>query len=171
MDPFIGEIIIFAGNFAPRGWALCNGQLMSIAQNSALFSILGTTYGGDGVSTFALPNLQGRVAIHPGQSSGTSNYALGQLGGTENVTLLIGNMPAHNHLVSASQTPTSSDPAGLVPANENIARTAIYGTADGALMAPTMNSVVGSSLPFGVVQPYECVNYIIALEGIFPSRS
>ena len=170
MDPFIGQIIMFAGNFAPRGWALCNGQLMSIAQNAALFSILGTTYGGDGVQTFALPNLQGRVAIHPGQSSGTSLYDLGQVGGTENVTLLISNVPAHTHQVSATQTATSADPKGLVPANENVSRTAIYGTADGTLMAPQMNSIVGSGLPFSVLQPYECVNYIIALEGLFPSR-
>jgi microcystin-dependent protein len=170
MEPFIGQLLIFAGNFAPRGWALCNGQLMSISQNSALFSILGTTYGGDGVTTFALPNLQGRVAIHPGQSPGTSQYELGQVGGSENVTLLTGNMPAHTHAVSATQTASSSDPKGLVPANENASRTAIYGTADGTLMAPAMNSVVGSNLPFGILQPYLCVTYIIALEGIFPSR-
>ncbi|MEO8128276.1 MAG: tail fiber protein [Bryobacteraceae bacterium] len=171
MEPFIGLISMFGGNFAPRGWALCNGQLMSISQNSALFSILGTTYGGDGQTTFGLPNLQGRVAVHAGQSPGTSSYQLGQVGGTENVSLLAGNLPAHTHMVSGSQTPTSSDPAGLVPANENVSRTALYGAPDGTLMSPAMNSMVGGNLPFGIVQPYECVNFIIALEGVFPSRS
>jgi microcystin-dependent protein len=171
MEPFIGQVMMFAGNFAPRDWALCNGQLMSIAQNSALFSILGTTYGGDGQTTFALPNLQGRVPIHPGQSPGTSSYQLGQTSGVENVSLTVGNMPAHTHVVSATQTPTSADPAGLVPANENGARTAIYGAPDGTMMAPAMNGVVGGSLPFSILQPYQCVNFIIALQGIFPSRS
>lgn len=171
MEPFIAQIMMFGGNFAPRGWAFCNGQLMSIAQNSALFSILGTTYGGDGVTTFALPNLQGRVPIHAGQSPGTSNYALGQTSGTENVSISITNMPAHTHVVSATQIPTSADPAGLVPSNENVARTAIYGTADSTRMAPTMNSVVGGSQPISVVQPYQCVSFIIALQGVFPSRN
>ena len=171
MEPFIAQIMMFGGNFAPRGWAFCNGQLMSISQNSALFSILGTTYGGDGVTTFALPNLQGRVPIHPGQSGGTSNYTLGEAAGSENVSILITNMPAHTHIVSASQTAGSADPAGMVPANENIARTAIYGAPDGTVMAPNMNSVVGGSQPIGIVQPYLCVTFIIALEGIFPSRS
>jgi microcystin-dependent protein len=171
MDAYIGLITMFAGNFAPRGWALCNGQLLSIAQNSALFSILGTTYGGDGQTTFALPNLQGRVPVHPGQSTGTSNYTLGENGGNENVRLTVSNMPAHNHTVAATQTPSSSDPNGMVPANESSARTAIYGTADGALMAPAMLSVVGGSEAFGIVQPYQCINFIICTEGLFPSRN
>src|ERR1700704_2178147 len=109
--PFIGQITLFAGNFAPRGWAFCNGQLISIAQNSALFSILGTTYGGDGQTTFGLPNLQGRVPLHSGHSSETSSYTLGQSIGVENVNLLVNNMPAHTHPVAASKTPTSADPA------------------------------------------------------------
>ena len=100
-DPFLGEIRLFGGNFAPQGWALCNGQLLSISQNTALFSILGTTYGGDGIQTFALPNLQGRVPIHWGQGAGLSAYNLGQSGGSENVTLLVNQIPAHSHLVSS----------------------------------------------------------------------
>ncbi len=171
MDPFIGQIIMFAGNFAPRGWALCNGQILPISQNAALFSILGTTYGGNGSATFGLPNLQGRVAIHPGQSAGTDTYTLGEVGGVENMSLTVGNMPAHTHMVSGSQAPTSADPAGLVPANDSGDRTTIYGVPDSTLMAPAMNSFAGSNLPFEIVQPYQCVNYIIALEGIFPTRN
>jgi len=159
------------GNFASQGRVLCNGQLLSISQNTALFSVLGTTYGGDGQSTFALPNLQGRVPIHPGQSPGTRSYGLGESSGVENVSLLVSNMPAHTHLVAASQTASSSGPAGLVPANENISRTAIYGVPDGTLMSPAMNAMVGGSLPFSVVQPFECVNFIIALIGIYPRGS
>jgi microcystin-dependent protein len=171
MEAFIGLVTMFAGNFAPRGWALCNGQLLPIAQNSALFSILGTTYGGNGQTTFALPNLQGRAPIHPGQSPGTSTYSLGEIGGNESVNLTVNNMPAHNHVVQGTETPTSSDPKGLVPANESANRTTIYGEPDGTLMAPTMTGVVGGSQPFGVVQPYQCVNFIICTEGIFPSRN
>ena len=104
MEPFIGMIVQFGGNFAPRGWALCDGQLMSIAQNSALFSILGTTYGGDGRTTFALPDLRSRVPIHPGQGPGLSRYVLGQAGGVESVTLTVNNMPSHNHSFSGSSS-------------------------------------------------------------------
>src|SRR5262245_7299612 len=100
MEAFIGTIMMFGGNFAPRGWAFCNGQLMSIAQNTALFSILGTTYGGDGVTTFALPNMQSRLPMHFGQGGGLSRRDLGEVGGTESVTLTVANMPAHNHVIS-----------------------------------------------------------------------
>src|SRR5512140_216933 len=114
--PFIGEIVMFAGNFAPRSWALCNGQLLPIAQNTALFSILGTTYGGDGRTTFALPDLRGRVPVHPGQGPGLSNYVLGEMAGTENTTLLINNMPAHNHTLNAvSDAGDTAAPAGALP--------------------------------------------------------
>src|SRR5215510_8922011 len=120
MDAFIGMIVMFGGNFAPRGWAFCNGQLLSIAQNTALFSILGTTYGGNGQTTFALPNLQGRVAIHPGQSPGTSNYVLGESAGTESVTLTTNQMPMHTHAatvtINANEAPQSvtDNPKGAV---------------------------------------------------------
>ncbi|MGC4087610.1 MAG: tail fiber protein [Polyangiaceae bacterium] len=120
MEPFIGMIIVFAGNFAPRGWALCNGQLLPIAQNTALFSILGTTYGGDGRTTFALPDLRGRVPVHPGQGPGLSNYSLGQVSGTETVTLTTQNLPAHTHTFApscATTIPNAESPANNVPAN------------------------------------------------------
>jgi microcystin-dependent protein len=171
MEAYIGLITMFAGNFAPRGWALCNGQLMSIAQNTALFSILGTTYGGDGQVTFALPNLQGRVPIHPGQSPGTTNYSLGETAGVENVTLLANNMPAHNHTVAATETASSSDPKDMVPANESASRTSIYGTPDGTTMAAGMIGLAGGSQPFSIVQPFQCINFIICTEGLFPSRN
>ncbi|NOT56941.1 MAG: phage tail protein, partial [Deltaproteobacteria bacterium] len=119
-DPFIGEIIMFGGNFAPRGWAFCNGQLLSIAQNTALFSILGTTYGGDGRTTFALPDLRGRVPVHAGNSQGPGlpPVQLGEMAGSPSVTLTVSQMPMHNHLVVASQTATTTDPNGGVPGND-----------------------------------------------------
>lgn len=171
MEAFIGQITLFAGNFAPRSWSFCNGQLLSIAQNTALFSILGTTYGGDGVTTFALPNLQGRVAIHPGQSAGGSSYVLGEVGGTENVSILISNMPTHNHIVQATETGTSSDPKNLVPANESVNRNLIYGDPDGTTMLPAMTLPMGGNIPINILQPFECINFIICTQGIFPSRN
>src|SRR5262245_12581551 len=173
MDAFIGMIVMFGGNFAPRGWAFCNGQLLSIAQNTALFSILGTTYGGNGQTTFALPNLQGRVAIHPGQSPGTSNYTLGETAGTENVTLTTSQMPMHNHIVAASQSASTTNPQGSVPSNDSRGTpVTIYAAqSDGTQMNPQMIGVAGGSQPFSVVQPFQCVNYIICLEGIYPSRN
>lgn len=174
-DPFIGEIIMFGGNFAPRGWALCNGQLLSIAQNTALFSILGTTYGGDGQTTFALPNLQGRVAIHPGQSPGTSSYSLGETSGTESVTLTTSQMPAHNHTLNASGSNADQTGPGVhvlaVPTSTSGDTVSIYSTTANTTMAPTAIGISGGSQPVPVVQPFQCVNFIIALEGIFPSRS
>src|SRR5262245_25418296 len=179
--PFIGTIVMFGGNFAPRGWAFCNGQLLSIAQNTALFSILGTTYGGNGQTTFALPNLQGRVAVHPGQSPGTSSYSLGETAGTENVTLTQNQMPMHTHATTAtinanaSASRTTESPAGTVPASvsgQNIYAAAPDGTTTmNAGMASVTVAPTGGSQPFSVVQPFQCVNYIIALEGIFPSRN
>jgi microcystin-dependent protein len=181
MDAFIGMIVMFGGNFAPRGWAFCNGQLLSIAQNTALFSILGTTYGGNGQTTFALPNLQGRVAIHPGQSPGTSSYSLGETAGTENVTLTTNQMPMHTHAatvtINANEAPQAplDTPNGAVLAGGS--GQSIYAPSpDGATkMNPGMASItvatVGGSQPFSVVQPFQCVNYIICLEGIFPSRN
>jgi microcystin-dependent protein len=158
-EPFIGQVLLFAGNFAPKGWAMCNGQLMSIAQNTALFSILGTTYGGDGVTTFALPDLRGRAAVNAGQGPGLSNYVLGEATGTEAVTLTVNQIPAHTHtLFGASGPPSGSDrgiesqaTANKVPSNDE--------------MAPT-----GGNQPFSVVQPVLAMSYIIALEGIYPSR-
>jgi len=171
MEAYIGLITMFAGNFAPRGWQLCAGQLLSIAQNTALFSILGTTYGGNGQTTFALPDLRSRVPVGQGQGPGLSNYVLGEVTGTENVSILITNMPAHTHAVLATETATSNDPKGLVPGNESVDRTLIYGAPDGTLMAANMNSVVGGSQPISILQPLLAINFIICMEGIFPSRN
>jgi microcystin-dependent protein len=175
-DPFIGEIIMFGGNFAPRGWAFCNGQLLPIAQNTALFSILGTTYGGDGKTTFALPDLRGRVAISPGQGPGLSNYQLGQAGGTESVTLTTAQIPAHNHLLAAnSSAGDQSSPLGNFPAAVNDpgagSQSNGYSATSNGTMAGTASTPAGGSQPHTNIEPFLCVNFIIALEGIFPSRN
>jgi microcystin-dependent protein len=174
-EPFIGEIIMFGGNFAPRGWAFCDGQLLSIAQNTALFSILGTTYGGNGQTTFALPDLRGRVPVHAGgsQGPGLPPVQLGEMSGSPSVTLTVNQMPMHNHLVSASQSATTTDPNGSVPANDARGTpVSIYAAQpDGTHMNPQMIGVAGGGQPLSVQQPYLGVNFIIALEGIYPSRS
>jgi microcystin-dependent protein len=165
-------------NFAPTGWALCNGQTMSISQNSALFALLGTTYGGNGVSTFNLPDLQGRVPIHQGSGAGLSTYVIGQNGGTENVTLLTTQVPAHNHTIGVNnQAATSADPTGNLPSEiSNGARppvfTPLYSSAGATgTFANNAVSIVGGNQPHPNLQPYLTVNFIIALVGIFPSRS
>jgi microcystin-dependent protein len=165
-EPFIGSIILFAGNFAPRGWAFCSGQLLPIAQNTALFSILGTTYGGNGQTTFALPDLRGRAAIHPGQGPGLSNYSLGEAAGVEAVTLLANQMPVHQHVQPASNAEQDTNrPNNAVPA-----RGGVYAaSSDGATLDPT--TAAGGNQPHENRPPYLAVNYIIALEGIFPSRN
>ena len=176
MDPFIGQILMFAGNFAPRGWALCDGQLLPIAQNQALFSILGTTYGGDGRTTFALPDLRGRVAVHPGTGPGLSAYRLGQEGGTEAVTLTVNEMPAHNHapkLRGVQARANANSPADAALATVRRRR-------DGyRAEAPDVDMIAGSvteddeggNAPHDNLQPHQCVNFIIALQGVFPSRN
>jgi microcystin-dependent protein len=167
MDPFLGEIRLFAGNFAPNGWALCNGQIMSIAQNTALFSLLGTTYGGNGQTTFALPDLRGRVPVHAGQGPNLSNYSLGQQGGVESVTLTTNHMPAHTHTLNASSNDeTTNRPTNAVPAKG--------GVYDGTLnttMNPGVVGNAGGSQPHENLPPHLTLNYIIALQGIFPSRN
>jgi microcystin-dependent protein len=173
MNPFLGQILMVAFNFAPIGWALCNGQLMAINQNQALFSLLGTTYGGDGRTNFALPNLQGRVPVHMG-SNGSGNYVLGQMGGAESVALSINNLPSHNHTANCSTTlGPVADPARCFWAQANtggVATPSYAGTAT-ASMAATAIGNTGAGLPISVVDPYLCMNFIIALQGIFPSRS
>ena len=168
--PFIGQITLFAGNFAPRGWAFCNGQILSIAQNTALFSILGTTYGGNGQTTFALPDLRGRVPMHPGQGPGLSSRTLGEVGGTETTTLNVSQLPAHTHPVAPQANDgaqTTNRPGGAYPA-----RGGAYAGSPGATpMGATPSGPAGSSQPHNNVQPYLGLNYIIALEGIFPSRN
>jgi microcystin-dependent protein len=174
-EPYIGQIILFAGNFAPKGWAFCEGQILSIAQNTALFSILGTTYGGNGQTTFALPDLRGRVPIQPGQGPGLSPYTLGEMSGVENVNLLITQIPAHNHMLEASGAQGDSpSPSGAVPAvtvDPNSQQPLnSYASTPNTTMAPASVSLVGGSQPHTNVQPYLAINFIIATEGIFPSR-
>lgn len=171
-EPFIGMIILVPYNFAPRGYAFCQGQILPIAQNTALFSLLGTTYGGNGQTTFALPDLRGRVPNSSGQGPGLSNYDLGQLSGTENTTLTINQIPAHNHIyapLANSGDASASKPAGKYPA---LTPAAAYApTNDGTAMGSQNTNVAGGSQPFSNLQPYLTLNYCIALEGIFPSRN
>lgn len=172
-EPFIGQIVMFGGNFAPRSWALCDGQLLSIASNTALFSILGTTYGGDGRTTFGLPDLRGRVAVHAGTGPGLSSYRLGERAGVEQNFLNVTQLPNHTHVVGipgdASPGTTSTPEAGTMPAE---ASEDVYGTGDSPVTMGTVTSgATGGSQPVNNVQPYNTVNYIIALQGTFPSRS
>lgn len=165
-EPFLGEIRLFPYNFAPRGWAFCQGQIMSIAQNTALFSLLGTTYGGNGQTTFALPDLRGRVAVSSGEGPGLSPYDLGEVTGTENVTLLSTQLPAHTHAQPVSNAASSSSrPNGNVPSSGGSYTT----PSDGGSFAPT--TPAGGNQPFSITQPLLALNYCIALEGIFPSRN
>jgi microcystin-dependent protein len=170
-SPFLGEIRLFGFDFAPTGWAMCNGQLLLISQNDALFSLLGTFYGGDGVSTFGLPNLQSRVPVHLGQGSGLSPYTLGQAGGVETVTLTAAQMPLHSHSLNADATEANSDaPGGHALAKS---KTHVYGTRSSLGAALTAKSIgdTGNSQPHANIQPYLTLNFCIALSGVFPSRS
>ena len=169
-EPFLGEIRLVPYNFAPRGWARCDGQLLSIAQNTALFSLLGTTYGGNGQTTFALPDLRGRAALHNGQGPGLSNYAEGQVGGEEYHTLTQPEMPAHNHTVQAAMTGNSNTPLNSVLANVRKNKYAADPD-NNTPMDPNMISPTGGSQAHNNLQPYLVLEYIIALEGIFPSRN
>jgi len=197
MDPFIGEIVLFAGNFAPRSWALCDGQLLAINSHSALFSILGTTYGGDGRTTFALPDLRGRTPVHPGHGPGLSDYDLGERGGTERVTLTVAQMPSHSHIASLSSASAvvsipanSGDGTVEIPGNTSILAKVMDANGDPAMayapqasqdtnLAPVAAAVTGSVTVFNNggsqyhtnIQPFLGINYIIALQGIFPSRN
>lgn len=174
MEPFIGEIRLFAGNFAPRGWAFCHGQLIAIAQNTALFSLLGTTYGGDGRTTFGLPDLRGRVPMHEGQGPGLTPHVLGEQSGSETVTLLSTQLPVHSHAVAATTANATSQVARTnLPAFTYIdAVTTLYANEDGGTvaMAPGAIASSGSGLPHENRMPTLALNFIIAVEGIFPSR-
>jgi len=171
-EPFIGQICIYGFNFAPRGWAFCNGQILAISQNTALFSLLGTTYGGNGTTTFALPNLQSRVPLHFGQGPGLSQYSLGEVTGSESVTLIQNNLPPHNH---NSTTPaTGADANSVDPAAGAVLGTGtnIYRVAAASVqMSPTPTSLTGGGQPASIIQPILAVNFCIALQGIFPSRN
>lgn len=180
-EPFIGEIRAFGFNFAPRGWAQCNGQLLPIAQNSALFSLLGTIYGGDGRSTFALPDLRGRVAMHEGHGPGLSDRRIGSKIGAESTTINVNNLPPHNHAVTAtakckSAAGNTNDAVGHVWADDAGSGSATYSSdapdSDmnaAAISASSQNTGAGQS--FNNMQPSLTVNYCIALQGIFPSRN
>ncbi|MBS0590494.1 MAG: phage tail protein [Proteobacteria bacterium] len=170
-DPFVGEIRLFAGNFAPVNWAYCNGALLPIAQYDALFTLLGTTYGGDGQTTFGLPDLQGRVPVHQGQGPGLSPYVLGQKGGVENVTLTTNQYPSHTHgFVASSDAGTAAGPGSDV-----LAASASIKAYTDALPNVGLNATAlppsGGGLPHENMQPSLCVNFIISLFGIFPSQN
>ena len=169
-EQYLGEIRMFAGNFAISGWQMCNGQILSISQNAALFSILGTFYGGNGTSTFALPDLRGRVALHQGTGNGLSTYVIGQVAGTENVTLTSAQMPQHNHIINANTGGAQASPAGNYPGNEG-APIKIYSTTSSVQMNPAVVTVTGGNQPHPNLQPYLCVTFLIAMVGIFPSRN
>lgn len=181
IDPYLANVTIFAGNFAPRSWMFCWGQLLSIAEYDALFSLIGTTYGGDGQTTFALPDLRSRIAVHTGTGAGLDTIVLGQLAGTENVSLLSNNLPGHTHPVISttgnmpvsSNAGTLSTPAGNVPAlfaGGNLYNTTGTGNM-GATPVNANSGIAGQSLPFSIGAPALALNYIIAVEGIYPSRN
>lgn len=167
-QPYVGEIRIFAGNFAPAGWMFCEGQLLPIADNETLFNLIGTTYGGDGQSTFALPDLRGRLPLHQG-----NGFILAESGGTETVTLSVAQVPAHAHPMLCSAGPAAATaPTNNVPAAAALATITPYGSdAPRGPLAAQALTAVGGSQPHTNFQPYLCVNFIISLYGIFPSPS
>lgn len=178
-SPFVAEIRMFGFNFAPTGWAQCNGQLLPISQNTALFSLLGTYYGGDGKSTFALPDLEGSLATHQGQGSGLQEWFLGQMQGSDTVTLLVSEIPLHNHNVAANTVNATTDnPAGNVLARGNFSfqgnsgAVPIYSdTAPAVAMNQMALAVGGGDQPHNNLMPYLVVNYCIAMQGVFPPRT
>jgi microcystin-dependent protein len=175
-NPFVCEIRIFPFNFAPKGWAFCDGQLLSISQNTAVFSLLGTFYGGDGKSNFALPNLQGTVPLGQGQGPGLSQYFLGETTGSDTVTLLTSEMPAHSHTMEADFNhfnALATSPNGAVLVNDSPKLTFANAPASPNLqmMNPAMISVAGGSLPHNNLMPYLVLNYCIALQGVYPPRT
>lgn len=196
MEPYLASLLLFAGNFAIRGWATCSGQIIGIAQNTALFSLIGTTYGGNGQTTFALPDLRGRAPIGQGQGPGLPTYTLGQVGGMISTTLTIANMPMHNHPADAGTlvaTPSASTAAattktpaaGMVPAtlpsigsgpsatpvNGYAAQDNTTTLAPGKVSGSVNVGIAGGSQPFSILNPYLVMNYLIATEGVFPSRN
>ncbi len=170
-EPFIGEIRLFAGGFAPLGWAMCQGQTLPIADNDALFSLIGTTYGGDGQNTFSLPDLRGRVPLHQGAGPGLSNRVMGQSGGSEQVTLTAAQMPAHSHgmVASSASAQTAAGPSGNLLGTTKIN---MYGSGSPTTpMGAGAITPTGGGQPHGNMAPFLGMNYIIALFGIFPSRA
>jgi microcystin-dependent protein len=179
-DPFVAEIRIFGFNFAPTGWAQCNGQLLPISQNTALFSLLGTFYGGDGKSTFALPNLQGSVATHQGQGAGLQEWFLGQMQGEDSVTLLTTEMPAHNHILSVTTTVGTTNVATNNQLGKGNSGNPVSGVTQARVYSAAAPqtpgsfqgiSIAGSSFPHNNLMPYLVLNYCIAMQGVFPPRT
>lgn len=173
MDPFLGEIRMFAGNFAPRGYAFCDGQLLAVSQNDALFSLLGTIYGGDGRTTFALPDLRGRVPLHKGQGPGLMNRPIGQKSGQERVLLGSNNLPNHTHVMAGKATANTKDPSGAdlgLPASPAFASEGQTFEMNRRAIGPA-GSGTGSPTYHSNVQPFLCIYYIIALVGVYPSRN
>jgi microcystin-dependent protein len=169
-QPFIGEIRIFAGNFAPTGWALCDGQLIPISENDTLFNLIGTTYGGDGQETFALPDLRGRLPLHQGTGSSGTSYVIGESGGVEDVTLTTNQIPSHTHpLVATTAVGAAASPLNSVPAASGSSNVYRPGPAGTPLAAQAV-SASGGSQPHTNLQPYLCVDFIISLFGIFPTQ-
>ena len=175
MDPFVAEIRIFPFNFPPKGWAFCDGQILPLSQNTALFSLLGTTYGGDGKSNFALPNVQGNAPMHPSQGPGLSLHDLGEIGGTQFVTVLDSEMPLHSHsLMCQSQDPADQTVASALRTFAASQNATAYGPNNGTpvvQMAFQALSPAGGSLPHNNMQPYLTLNFCIALQGVFPPRT
>lgn len=171
-DPFVAEIRIFPFNFAPKGWAWCNGQLLPISQNTALFSLLGTTYGGDGKSTFALPDLQGSVPMHPSQGPGLSLYDLGQIGGSETVTLLESEVPSHTHFMQGTNAAAArNNPGGNLYAAPTSGNAYIASNANLTPMSLMTLAPTGADQPHNNLQPYLTFYFCIALQGVFPPRT
>lgn len=174
-QPYVGEIRLFAGTFAPLGWALCNGAPQSISENGTLFNLIGTTYGGDGVQTFNLPNLQSRVPVHQGTLAGGPTFVIGQVAGVETVTLSVQQMPTHNHLVNATASGQVLSPSNAYPANATSSGQAgvlVYGVPPaGSKLNPATVQSAGGSQPHTNLQPFVAINYIISLFGIFPTRT
>ena len=167
-QPYVGEIRIFAGNFAPAGWMFCEGQLLPISENETLFQLIGTTYGGDGQSTFALPDLRGRLPLHQG-----NGFILAETGGAEEITLTVNQIPIHSHpMLASTSVGTTLDPTNNILATTPLATTLAYGT-DAPITPLAANSIgaIGGSQPHTNFQPYLCVDFIISLFGIFPSQT
>ena len=172
-NPFLAEIRIFPFNFPPKGWAFCDGQVLPLSQNTALFSLLGTIYGGDGKSNFALPNLQGNVPMHPGQGPGLSLHDLGETGGSDTVTLLQSEMPVHSHgNFQASAGSDQTTPVNNAWASGQKGFGSFYAPpGNNVNMSPAATSVAGGNLPHNNLQPYLTLNFCIALQGVFPPRT
>lgn len=172
MDPFVAEIRIFPFNFAPKGWAFCDGQLLPLSQNTALFSLLGTTYGGNGKSTFALPNMQGNAPMHPGQGPGLSLHDLGETGGSETVSLLESEIPNHSHALMASSQPGEDSQAAGEAFGRSVGAS-LYQPSNAGLVAMSDNimSPAGGDQPHNNMQPYLTLNFCIALQGVYPPRT